>query len=142
MKGTKQRLVQRRMARRPDTRQQRCCQIAGQRLKEKEGLFPFVKRLPFSLCMRHPLFLSGTSGRFCKFMFSFFKIKFKVFIYLFVPYITVNLPINRPIVQSFKQLVYQQIKSPNYQSADIPTNQPTKQINNQLVYQQIKPPNY
>ena len=69
----------------PDTRQQQCCQIAGHRLKEKD------RSCLFCLRMRHPFFLSGTSGSFCKFKFPppffFFKIQLKFyFIYLFVPY--------------------------------------------------------
>ena len=71
------------------TRQQQCCHNAGHYFKEKECMFPFVKRMPFFFyaCVI-PFFLSGTSGSFCKFKFSiffffFFKFNFYLSIYSF-----------------------------------------------------------
>ena len=55
----------------PDTSQQWCCQITGHSWKRK-SLFPLVGRLLFSSRMHRPFFL-----------FLFFLIQFKSFIYLF-----------------------------------------------------------
>ena len=88
MKGTNQCLVQRRMAWRPDTRQQRCCQIAGHRLKEKESLFLFVKRLPFFFTHASSLFSRqgplGVSANLSFFFLFFFQFNLNLFFYLFI----------------------------------------------------------
>ena len=66
-----------------------CYQFAGHGLKRERKPVPLCQEDAFFLLrMRHPLFLSGTSGSFCKFKFPFFfLIQFKFFLnYLFVPY--------------------------------------------------------
>ena len=91
MKGTNQRLVQRRVAWHPDTRQQRCCEIAGHRLKRERKPVPLCQEVAFFLYVCVFPFPRRVSGSFCKFKFSFFFffIQFKFFkIYLFVPYYT------------------------------------------------------
>ena len=67
------------------SQQKRRCWFDGHCLKEKDNIVPFVKRKAFFLLrVRHLLFLSETSGSFCKFN-SF------LFIYLFFKNLILNL---------------------------------------------------
>ena len=61
-----------------------CCQIAGHRLKEKDSLFPFVKRMSFFFyACAIPFSCKGPLGVSANFPFFFLKIQFRFF-YLFI----------------------------------------------------------
>ena len=82
MNRTNQHYVQRCM-RGAQTRQQQCYQNAGHCLKEKDNLFPFVKKMPFffyaciiSFSCKGPLGVTANLIVFFFFFFLNFNLKF------------------------------------------------------------------
>ena len=80
MKGINQRHVQRRM-RGVQTPDNKMVLLPPER--ERKPVPPCQEDDFFLLHMRQPFFLSGTSGGFCKFKFSFFLIQFKFYLFIY-----------------------------------------------------------